>query len=150
MNYIREAEQVLWYYRDLHDSIERMDRQIAKLIGKAGPKNISAMVTDEEKLGDGHHDEIINILFEIQQLSENRANTEAELLKVDCLLEGITKQADCENYAMVLKAWYVEKKDRHEIARELSFSERHMYRIKNKAIRKFAVRLFGIEAMKVV
>jgi len=149
VNYIREAENVLKYYKDLCQSIDRMDREIARLIRKAGPHDISAMVMDEQ-LGSGKHDETINILFEIQQLTENRAKTEEELNKVNVMLEDISKQPGCEKYGEVLRKWYIESKPRYVIAKEFGYTERHIYRIKNEAIRKFAVRLFGIEALKVV
>ncbi len=149
MNYIREAENVLRYYRDLYRSIEHMDREIARLIRQAGPSDIKAIVVDEQ-LGSGRHDETINILFQIQQLSENRAKTESELKKVEDILDDISRQAGCEKYGIVLKKWYVEGQPRHEIAKELGYTERHLYRIKSRAIRKFAVSLFGIEALKVV
>lgn len=149
MNYIREAENVLCYYRDLYRSIERMDKEIARLVRMAGPHDISAIVTDKE-LGNGKHDETINILFQIQQLTENRSKTERELKKVDEILADISCQAGCENYGLVLTKWYIEGQPKHEIAKELGYTERHLYRIKGSAIRKFAVRLFGIEVLKVV
>ena len=126
-----------------------MDREIARLIRQAGPSDIKAIVYDKE-LGSGKHDETINILFQIQQLSEHRAKTEEELKKIDETLDDISRQKGCEKYGVVLRKWYIEGQPKHEIAKELGYTERHLYRIKNSAIRKFAVRLFGIEALKVV
>lgn len=146
MNYIGEAEIVLWHYRDLYRSIERLDKEIARLIRQAGPKDIKAMVTDEQ-FGSGRHDETINILFQIQQLSESRAKTEQELKKIDKILDDISSKAGNENYGAILKAWYIKALPKYEIAGELGYTERHLYRIKGKAIRKFAINLFGIDAL---
>lgn len=54
-------------------------------------------------------------------------------------------------YGEVLKMWYVDKLPKEEIAEEVKYSSRQsIYDIKNKAIRKFAIRLFGLEALKMV
>jgi hypothetical protein len=45
--------------------------------------------------------------------------------------------------------WYVEKKAKEDIAEKLGYSHKQsVYEIKNKAIRKFAISLFGIVALQ--
>lgn len=151
MNYIKEAESYLWYYHDLYRSIENIDRQIARLIAKASPKMISAIRFDETGVKAGHYDDTLNVLFEIQKLTEAKAETQAALAEVEKILEEISQEPGCELYGQVLRKWYIEKVPKEDIASEIGYSSRRsVYEIKNRAIRKFAVRLFGIEALKAV
>lgn len=150
MNYIKEAENYLWYYHDLYRSIENLDRQISRLIAKAGPK-MSVIKFDETGVKTGHYDDAFNILFEIQKLTEAKQKTLTALNDVEEILEEISVEPGCELYGQVLRKWYIEKVPKDDIAEQLGYSSRRsVYEIKNRAIRKFAVRLFGLEALQVV
>ena len=47
--------------------------------------------------------------------------------------------------------WYVEKKAKEDIAEKVGYSHRQsVYEIRNKAIRKFAVALFGIVVLEAI
>ncbi|MBP2658727.1 MAG: hypothetical protein H6Q69_1759 [Firmicutes bacterium] len=51
----------------------------------------------------------------------------------------------------LLYMWYVEKKVKEEIAEQLGYSHKQsVYEIRNKAIIKFAVALFGIVALEAI
>lgn len=153
MNYIKEAEKHLRYYKDLDRSIVNMDRQIGRLVSKAGPKSLTAIVLDDVKVQSSAHDETINIIYEIQLLTANKAKTQEELDKIDRILDEISQEHGCELYGKVLRKWYIEQKSKEVILEELHYSEnsrRSVYNIKNEAIRKFAVTLFGIEALKAI
>lgn len=151
MNYIREAEQILYYYKDLYKSITNIDRQISRLVAKAGPTNLTAIAVEEVKVsGGGQHDETINVLFELQRLVEEKNKTRKELEKLDHMLNGLGDASGCEHYEIVLREWYIEQTPRHEIALKIGYAERNVYKIKHRAIRKFAVRMFGIDALKAI
>lgn len=154
MNYIKEAEKYLYYYNELYRSLEHMRKERAKLIAKSCPSsNIVTKFDLTEVRANAHHDEAINDLYKIKVLSENIAETEKALAEVDKILEEISKDPGCELYGEVLRKWYIEKIPKEEIAEEIGYSEnsrQSIYNIKNAAIRKFAVRLFGIGALKVV
>lgn len=154
MNYIREAENVLLYYKDLFRSIENIGREIARLARTQGPGNLTAVSNDITGIvGSGKHDEAINAIYKIQVLTRNRESTQAELSEVEKILGEISKEPGCEYYGPVLRKWYIERVPKEEIARKIglsSTSRASVYDIKGKAIRKFAVTLFGIDAVKIV
>ncbi len=152
MNYIKEAEQYLKYYADLHKSIENMDKEIARLIYRSVPKGSTSSVLDLTGIrGNNNQDDAYNTLFKIQNLIKSKANTEEELEKIDKILEDISQEKDCEYYGQVLRKWYIERIPKEDIAREIGYSsKRSVYSLRSKAIRKFAIRLFGLEALKIV
>lgn len=151
MNYVKEAEQILYYYRDLNKSIANMDRRISRLVAKAGPKNLSAQAIDNVRVsGSSNHDETINLIFEIQKLVDERERTMKELEKAECVLKGLNDAPNCEHFEIVLRKWFIENTPMEEIAEELGYVERNAYKIRARAIRKFAVRMFGIETLKAI
>lgn len=151
MNYVSEAEKFLSHYHILQASIDQMDRQIARLVARAGPKQLSAQLLDESGIRSGNVDETVNILFQIQTLQESKEETRRELAEAERLLTMISEEPSCEKYGPVLRMWYIEKKTKETIAEEMNYATfKSVYEIRNKAIRKFAVLLFGIKAWKAV
>lgn len=153
MNYIKEAENVLWYYNDLYRSVENMNREIAKIVGRQGPSGLNAVSMDPTGVhGNGSADDnTYNLLYRLKVLSENRERTIAELSQVDALLNDISQESGCELYGAVLKEWYVYRTPKEEIAKQIGYAHKSaVYRIKDRAIKKFAIRRFGLEAMKVI
>ena len=149
MDYVKEAENKLRYYRTLHRSIEQMDRDISRLVARAGPKNLSAMVLAQSGIRGAGVDETVNILYQIGELQNSRAETVRELAEVDELLDTIS--GEDKRYGPVLRSWYIERKSKETIAEELGYSGfRSVYTLKNEAIRRFAVLLFGIKAWRAV
>ena len=93
----------------------------------------------------------LNQIFQLQKCQELREQTLIEIAKVDDVLNAICQDAGCERYKDVLVMWYVEKMDKEDIAKNIGYSEtsrRIIYEIRTKAIRKFAVALFGVTALK--
>lgn len=152
MNYIKEAENVLWYYNDLYRSVENMNREIAKIVGRQGPSALNAIPMDPTGIhGSGDADDnTYNLLYKLKVLSENREKTMTELSQVDRLLDEISQDPGCELYGQVLRGWYIERITKNEIAAQIGYDSRNVYRIKDRAIKKFAVRQFGLEAMNVI
>jgi DNA-directed RNA polymerase specialized sigma subunit len=52
------------------------------------------------------------------------------------------------NESKILVMFYVDKKTMFEMSMEMGYTEKYMWRLKKEAIEKFAVSLFGIEALK--
>lgn len=153
MNYIKEAEKYLYHYRDLNVSIENMNKEISKLITSSGPKDISAMQYDVTCVSSSSQDEAMNVLFKIKTLTNSKEQTEKELSKIDNILKEISKEKGSELYGQILKKWYIEKVPKEDIAKAIGYSNssrRSIYTLKGKAIRKFAIRFFGIEVLKVI
>ena len=159
MNYIEEAEKYLRNYRHLRGSVDTMRRERERLIGKARPRGEENMAIALDavgggrggKGGGGEYDEAINLIWRIQGLTESIAETEEKLKEIDVLLEEISEGDGCEFYGMVLRAWYIDSVAKEDIAAEIGYESRtSIYTIRNRAIRKFAVRVLGIRALEAI
>lgn len=154
MNYINAAEEYLRNYRHLKGSIGTMRREMERLLAQAGPSGDNNMAVAIDAVGggrggSGEYDETVNILWRVQELMANIIETEKKLEEVDVLLEEISRGEGCEFYGAVLRKWYVNCIPKDQIAEQIGYESRtSIYTIKNRAIRKFAVRVLGIRALE--
>ncbi len=147
MNCIREAEEHLWYYRDMKRSLEHIERKLNKLHWDGKPQELKAVEIDGMPHANRQHDDMINIMYEYKRYLHMKETTELEIKEIDMILDDITKEKGCEHYKDVLKMWYIEKATKYEIALKIGYSERSVYHHKEKAIKKFAIQLFGLSAL---
>lgn len=153
MNFIKEAENILKYYKDLNRSVDHMGHEIAKLISHNAPTLPSAVSLDLTGVhGSGHEDDnTYNVLYKIQLLSESREKTRSEMELVNIILQEICQEPGCEEYKNLLIHWYVNRTPKEEIAEIFGYSSKQSaYNLRDQAIKKFAVRYFGIDAMKAI
>ena len=152
MNYIKEAEDILRYYRDLDQSVGKMRNQISKLMDKHAPSPLNALALDPTGVHGGSGlDDAYNVLYKIKVLAESCEKTLYEMELVTKELDEIDKDPGCENFGIVLWEWYVLGKSKADIAEMLGYSSvQSVYGLKDRAIRKFAVRHFGLNAINVV
>jgi hypothetical protein len=153
MNCIREAENYLRYYRELTRSIEHADRQISRLQYQGSPTADTVAHMDITGIHASKPINTLNQIYQLQKWQEMRDRTVREIEKIEESLAGICADPGCERYRDVLYMWYVEKLDKEDIATTIGYSEtsrKSIYEIKNKAIKKFAVSLFGIEALEAI
>lgn len=149
MDYIEEAEKYLRHYQDLYRSLSNMRRERAILMGKAAPRGYKESdYTQPVVSGGPGQEDAYNLLFKIKVLTENITKTTEKLKEIDEILNGISQEPGCELYGDILNKWYIEKLPREEIAQEANYCERNIYKIRDKAIQKFAVNLFGLNAVK--
>ncbi|WP_333594382.1 hypothetical protein [Anaerospora hongkongensis] len=149
MNCIREAENYLRYYRELSQSLGHADRMIKQLKQQGAPREVGAVNMDVTGVRAGKPVNTLNQIYQLQRWQEMKERTQEEIEKVEEELSGICLDPGCERYRDLLHMWYVEKKDKETIADELGYSHRQsVYEIKNKAIKKFAVALFGVMALE--
>lgn len=96
---------------------------------------------------------VINTYDQIMQLQKwtmLRESTIADMAEVDLTLNEICRQSGCEHYKDILVLWYVEGMNKNAVARKMGYSEHsipYMYRLRNRALKKFAVSLYGVEAL---
>ena len=143
MNCIREAENYLKYYRQLKKSLEHADRMIVRLTWNTMPKEVGAAVLEATGIHADHPVNTLNQLYELQKWQEIKARTMIDLADVDNVLSSVEN-----NYKTILTSFYVDKKTMFEISCETDYTERHLWRLKKKAINEFAVSLLGSQAMK--
>lgn len=148
MNYIREAVEELEEYNRLRCSLANLAEEIRDI--RSTMPDAKAVVIDDMPHGSGPSspdDAIVNKLYVIQKKQKEYANTKRRIERIDRILENISKEKGCEKYGKLLKLWYIEKWNKEDIATETGYTERHLYRIKGQAIRKFAIELNGIDVI---
>lgn len=149
MNCIREAENYLRYYRELRQSIGHAERMIKQLEKQGAPREVGAVNMDVTGVRAGKPINTLNQMYQLQKWQEMRDLTQVEIDKIEEELSGVCLDPGCERYRDILYKWYVEKKDKETIADEIGYSTRKsVYDHKKKAIRKFAVCLFGVTALQ--
>lgn len=148
MNYIKEAEQYLKYYHQLKRSVDHTDHMITKMKWKSRPHEIRAISNDITGIAAKKPSDTLDQLYELSKWQECKADNLKEIAHIECILDEISKGEGCERYGDLLKMWYVERMDKIDIASELNCSERNAYRLKESAVEKFAIGLFGIVVLR--
>ncbi len=148
MDYIREAENILWYYNNIYNSLQNIEKQITRLKYQNAPREISATNYDQPRVSGGGRDSTENIMYQIQVLTNCRDESLLKLDEADKALQEISQEPGCENYGVLLRLFYIEKLPKDVIAARVGYSQRKdVYRLRDRAIRKFAVNYFGIRAI---
>jgi hypothetical protein len=124
---------------------------ICRLKRQGAPKGISAVNMDIIGVRSSKPVNVLNQIYQLQKWQEIKDRMLVEVEKVEEALRGISQEQGCERYRDVLFMWYVEELDKEEIAERLRYSHRQLaYEIKNKAIKKFAIALFGVVALEAI
>lgn len=142
MDYIREAIERLRHLKNLYKAQENLKDTILDLKLKCQGKE---HVLDGMPKGSGsvtYDDEIVNNLFKLQQSETQLKETVTAIKKINKELDGL-EERDRE----LLVQWYVEKVDRLDLCSRYNISQSELYRRKDKAIREFAVQVFGIRVI---
>lgn len=150
MDYIKEAENYLRHYKELKSSIKHAEHEIAKLKWKSRPGEVSAVSNDITGVTADHPGNTLNEMYQLQKWQEFRDGSLREIEHIESILDGISQTRETERYKDILDMWYVKQMDKVDIGVELDCSDRHVYRLKERALKKFAVGLFGISALKVM
>ncbi|PAB61113.1 DUF1492 domain-containing protein [Anaeromicrobium sediminis] len=85
----------------------------------------------------------MDIAYRLKCYMEMKKETEEKLAEINATLEEMYE--DGEQLGGLLKYWYIDKLDKDEIAEKMEYSRRNIYNLKEKAIRKFAIRIFDIK-----
>lgn len=151
MDYIREAVEYLKSYKDMKISLKNLKDEIREL-GLEIPGDTAISFSDMPG-GSGPHlpdDKIINKMCRLEQAKEEYIATKKKLEKMDKIIAKLSYGGN-KCYEKVLRMWYIDngdkKPDAEEIAKELNYTERHVYRIKGIALRKFAIQLHGVKVI---
>ena len=161
MNYISEAEERLKNYRILVKSIYSLKKDIERLHHRVVPSQTGAQTYDSvgvkvsKKKRDAYDD-----IYEYAQLNDHLQETEQAVKSIDNALRHVSKEPGCAKYEELLRMWYIgiqepddgdmpnfTRYEREEVAGILHTEIRAVYVKKEKAIKKFAILLFGIKAL---
>ena len=148
MNYIKEAEDYLRNYNDLLSAIDNLTREISEInedlvciknIDYSGMPHGSGVGLPDDKL--------VNKLFRKQKAEEELESTRNAVKRIDKVLEGLSNGDGNEKHQQVLRLFYIEGVRGQALEDALECSERHVYRLKGRAIRRLAIQLFGIKVI---
>ena len=162
MNYLKEAENYLLFYRHLKMSIEVLENQIQEIIKKSYPGMKRMMLESSGRVRKTH--DAYNEVYTIQYLNTCKDETINSLERIDEVLEFISQDEDCQCYGKLLKCWYVGKETKlsdnriryvkipkEEIAEIIGYSKKSretIYEKKNEALKRFAITLFGVSPLE--
>ena len=152
MNYIKESEEVLKNHGKLDKALKNLKKRQEKLLYKTQPKELGAI--DYSKPAIQHTDyseDAINQMCELADINKQIQETEEEMKLVKNILEDIKLQ-DILLYSFI-EVKYIDKPKlgMRDVAGELGYSTESnytIYKIKDKAIKEFALRYFGARALK--
>jgi hypothetical protein len=147
MNYIKEAENYLRYYRELYKSVEHAEYMIQRFTYQTCPGEISAVYMEVTGVRAAKPIHTLNQIYQLQKWQEIRDNTLVEIDKIESTLQSICQGPGCERYRDILYMWYVEKLPKWQIAETIGYSDRHVRRLKQDALKKFIIILFGTVAI---
>jgi hypothetical protein len=129
-------------------ALPNLEKRIARLVAQTSPRTLKAISLEEMGAGAAEQ-ETLNLICEIKELSDCRDLTKAALEEIDEILVNISKDDKCKNYGYILRAWYIEGTYKDDIAKELMYSSKQsVYDLKESALNKFAMQLYGYPAVK--
>lgn len=142
----KETEYLLYNYKMLKINIENMKNDIELLkeeCGISGVNTDSISTSKTYKISSISEDTALSNIEKIDFLERNIGRTEKKVERVDRTLEGLT-----EEERSILINRYIEGKQWWQVASLVRYSERHCKRMRNEAIDKMIIGLFGSKETK--
>lgn len=152
MNYIKECEEILKNHRKLENSLANLKNRKNYLILKGVPKDIIGI--DYSKPAIQHMDyseNTINQVIEMIEINRQIKEIKEEMKLVENIFKDIKEEEQELERFLKLKYITENKKSMAEIAGEMGYSKesrKTIYNIKEKALKEFAIRYFGVIALK--
>lgn len=141
MDYVREAREFLYNYRDykiandnLRDRLRKLDNELE------GYKPINYSDMPHGSNGDNPDDKLCNLIFFRDRTKEQLELNIEQLESFENILSNLK-----EEYRIILLKSYVEELPETIILKDINMSRRTYFREKGKAIRSLARQLFGIK-----
>jgi len=152
MNYIKESEEVLKNYAKLNKALDNLKIRQEKLLYKTGPKELGAIDYSRPVIQHTDYSEdAVNQICELSDVNRQIKETEEEIKLVNSILEDIKLQDILLHNFIKIKYINKTKLGMRDVAGELGYSTESnytIYNIKDKAMKEFALRYFGVRALK--
>lgn len=143
INYFKAAERVLSERGNLERAIENLERRRARAISENGPNGLSSIDYSRPYVSASESKDALSACLEVAELTREINQTKETIQEIDRVLDQLDG-AD----ASLLRAWYVEREPKEEIAERLSYSSKtSVYDLRNKAVASFAILYFGAGAL---
>lgn len=148
MNYIKEAIDYLRNYENLSRSTANLKDEIISL--KLELKSVKEISYSDMPHGGADpamsDDAIVNKMFRLKKAEDDYKETSRTLKRMDKTMERF-KESN-ELYYKVLNGYFIDQLTEEQLMKDFNYSDRHLRRIKQNALRTFAIQLFGINAMR--
>lgn len=148
MDYIREAIEYLKSYNDLEKAKDNLSIEIRELRANTGEKTVNLDGMPHGSNCSGLSDYVVNNLYKLQIAERNYKETIRCMARIDRILEELNEGNRNEMHGQLLRMWFIENRSKESIAEALNISVRHIFRMKNIAIRRLAIQLYGIRVIK--
>lgn len=145
MDYKREAVEYLRSYDKLKIALDNLKCEILEL--KTDMKAIKAINYSGMPGGNlGEPDDaIVNKMYRLRKAEEEYKETFKVIKRMDQILK---KFDETENfYSKILKGYFIECYTEEQLSKDLGMSDRNLRRVKQKALKIFAIQLFGIKVI---
>lgn len=151
MDYIREAINNLRDYNDLKQSLDNLRDEVMEI--DAELKCIKEVDYSGMPHGSGSKnpdDNLVNKIYRKQKAMQEYKLTKHKLERLDRVLNKLSEGKGNEFQEEIVRYFFVDYKNASQIKKLLNeaghdLSERQIYRIRDRGIRKLAVRFFGIK-----
>lgn len=139
--YYRETEYLLYNYKMFEISIKNMETEIEFLKKEDGSRGInydSIPTSPTHKISSSTENMALSITEQIDYLEHSIRRMKSKIESIDKSIVGLT-----ETEREIIKKKYIYGKQWYVVAYEVSYSERQCRNIRNTAIGKIAIGIFG-------
>lgn len=141
INYFKAAERTLSQRGNLERALDNLKRRRKKAASREVAKDLTASAgayASEGKAG-----AILADRLELVEIDREIETTRSTIEEIDRVLGQLDK-ADAD----LLRAWYIQRMSKEEIAVALSYSSKtSIYDLRNKAVANFAILYYGAGAL---
>lgn len=139
INYFKAAERTLSERGNLERAIANLERRRERVIQRAGPGDIQTTDYSRPYVSGGGANDALTDCLELAEINREIAQTRETVAEIDRVLS----QLDAADAAL-LRAWYIDRRTKEEIAEELNYSSTTtVYDLRNKAVSAFAILYYG-------
>ena len=145
MDYIREAIEFLTNYDNFTTAIINLEMEIAEIKEELKVGQMKAIEYTDMPTGSSSQlpgDKLVNKMYSLQVKESEYALTKKTPKKMNKILSRLPKDDE-----KVLRSYYILGYREETLFKYIACSERNFYRIKNQAIRTFAIQLHGINVL---
>lgn len=144
--YYRATEKLLYNYKMLKVSIENMKAEIEELKKESGITGIDykkEKTSETYKITQPTEEQSLRNITQEYLLRKRIEITQSKIDKIDRAINKLN-----EREKEIIKMFYIDGKQWYEIAFAVKYSERHCKRIRQQAIKKIAVGIYGEDALE--
>lgn len=146
MDYVREAVEYLKNYDSLKTSLENLKCEILEL--RVSLKTVKELVYSDMPNGSGGSlpdDVTVNTIYRLDRAEEEYKRTAKMVKRMNTAFENFEKENS--NYGKILRGYFIDQYTEDQMMKDFGYSDRHLRRIKQQALRVFAIQVFGIKVI---